>query len=50
MSRNDITGDEIKTKVTTSAYRDNYDLIFGGGKALYKRESGCKNDRHSYWF
>jgi hypothetical protein len=29
MSTNDITGDEIKSKPTTQAYRDNYDLIFG---------------------
>lgn len=27
-ARNDITGDSIKTKVTTNAYRDGYDNIF----------------------
>lgn len=32
MSRNDITGDNIATKGTTDAYRDNYDRIFGALK------------------
>jgi hypothetical protein len=27
-SKNDITGDDIKSKAATSAYRDNYDAIF----------------------
>lgn len=29
MSRNEITGDEIKSKVNTKEYEDNYDRIFG---------------------
>lgn len=28
MSRNEITGDEIKSKVNTKEYEDNYDRIF----------------------
>jgi hypothetical protein len=28
MSRNDITGDEIKSKVASKEYRNNYDNIF----------------------
>lgn len=28
-SRNDITGDALKTKTTTDAYRDGWDRIFG---------------------
>jgi hypothetical protein len=28
MSRNDITGDEIKTKASSNAYRENYDIAF----------------------
>jgi len=28
-AKNDITGDEIKTKSTTKAYEDNYERIFG---------------------
>ena len=28
-SKNDITGDEIKSKASTKAYEDNYDRIFG---------------------
>jgi len=27
-SKNDITGDEIKTKTSSDAYRENYDKIF----------------------
>jgi hypothetical protein len=27
-ARNDITGDEIKTKTSSDAYRENYDKIF----------------------
>ena len=29
VAKNDITGDSIQTKGTSSAYRDNYDRIFG---------------------
>ena len=29
VTRNDITGDAIQTKSASSAYRDNYDLIWG---------------------
>ena len=29
VARNDITGDSIQTKSTSSAYRDNYDNIWG---------------------
>jgi hypothetical protein len=28
MSRNDITGDEIKSKVSSKEFEDNYDKIF----------------------
>jgi hypothetical protein len=29
VAKNDITGDSIKTKATSKAYSDNYDLIWG---------------------
>jgi hypothetical protein len=29
MSKNDITGDEIKTKVQSNSYTDNWERIFG---------------------
>ncbi len=29
VTRNDVTGDEIKTKEITDKYRENFDLIFG---------------------
>lgn len=28
-SKNDATGDEIQSKVTSESYRNNYDKIFG---------------------
>ena len=28
-TKNDITGDTIKTKVTSESYRENFDNIFG---------------------
>ena len=34
MSKNDITGDEIKTKGASDSYRDNFDKIFGKPKGL----------------
>ena len=34
MSKNDITGDEIKTKEVSDSYRDNFDKIFGKPKGL----------------
>jgi hypothetical protein len=37
-TRNDITGDEIKTKEITDKYRENFDQIFGTLKPLPKSE------------
>jgi hypothetical protein len=34
VSKNDITGDEIKTKEASDSYRDNFDKIFGKPKGL----------------
>jgi hypothetical protein len=34
VARNDITGDAIQTKGTTSSYRDNYDNIFRKGNEM----------------
>lgn len=31
-AKNDITGDNIKSKLTSNEYRDNWDLIFGKKK------------------
>lgn len=33
-SKNDITGDEIKSKTTSQKFRDGWDRIFGRKKAL----------------
>ena len=51
-TKNDVTGDAIKSKASTDAYRDNYDRIYNwyhkcsalNGKELMlpKRESSCK--------
>lgn len=32
MSRNDITGDPIRTRVTTDAYRSEWERLYGGKK------------------
>jgi hypothetical protein len=37
VARNDITGDAIQTRSTSSAYRDNYDNIFKKDKAMQVR-------------
>tara|TARA_B100001057_G_C22473560_1_gene803598 strand:- start:430 stop:642 length:213 start_codon:yes stop_codon:yes gene_type:complete len=29
VAKNDVTGDSIQTKVTSKAYLDNYDTVFG---------------------
>ena len=34
VTRNDVTGDEIKTKEITDKYRENFDRIFGSLKPL----------------
>ena len=39
-TRNDITGDEIKSKGPSKAYLDNYDLIWGKKK---KEDNSEKN-------
>jgi hypothetical protein len=31
-TKNDVTGDSIQTKVSSKAYLDNYDAIFGNGR------------------
>mgnify|MGYP007061990738 CR=1 FL=1 len=38
-SRNDITGDEIKSKASNKAYEDNYDRIFGKKKQTLLKDS-----------
>jgi len=42
-ARNDITGDSIKTKSSSQAYRDNWDAIFG------KKEKEVKEDPHAVY-
>jgi hypothetical protein len=37
-TRNDVTGDEIKTKEITDKYRENFDLIFGKPKPEEQKE------------
>ena len=39
MAINDITGDALKTRATSDAYRDNYDRIFGRKKLKSPTES-----------
>ena len=49
-SKNDITGDLIKTKTTTESFRDNYDLIdWGRNKkitpSIVEEEKNKKNKK-----
>jgi len=37
-TKNDITGDEIKTKTVTDAYRNNYDRIFRKKETTYEEQ------------
>lgn len=38
MSKNDITGDTIKTKPNSRTYRDNWEKIFGDKKSNEKEK------------
>ena len=43
MSKNDITGDEIKTKVAVNnAYEENFDTVFGKSKETKLTEAEKK--------
>lgn len=42
MSKNDITGDDIKTKVSSKEYLNNYDRIFGNKGIIECYYSECK--------
>lgn len=49
-AKNDITGDEIKSKSSTKAYEDNWDRIFGKkekttNEQLDKHTDGFPNDK-----
>jgi hypothetical protein len=44
MSKNDITGDEIKSKPSTEKYRENYDKIFGNKKYNISSEEQCEEN------
>jgi len=37
VSKNDITGDSIQTKIASKAYLDNYDAIFGKKQKLKQK-------------
>ncbi|MDC6481081.1 hypothetical protein PQZ46_00860 [bacterium] len=37
-TRNDITGDELRSKTSTEKYRDNYDKIFGNKDQKHKQQ------------
>lgn len=42
-SRNDITGDEIKTKIGSDNYRDGWERIFGNKKEPEQPQAETKN-------
>ena len=37
-TRNEITGDELRSKTSTEKYRDNYDKIFGNKDQKVKQQ------------
>lgn len=37
-TKNDITGDEIKTKIISESYRENFEKIFGTTKNEYAKQ------------
>ncbi len=39
VTKNDVTGDSIQTKVTSKKYLDNYDAIFGKKNQKVKQKS-----------
>ena len=41
VARNDVTGDAIQSKATSTAYRDNYELIF-------RKNQGDKDESKSH--
>lgn len=47
-TKNDVTGDNIQSKVNSQAYKDNWDLVFGKKKddqnEAKKDEIGVVND------
>lgn len=45
-SKNDITGDEIKTKAITSSYEDGWDRIFGRRESMTEREKAVNKFNH----
>jgi hypothetical protein len=40
MSKNDVTGDNIQTKVASNAYRNNFDAIFRKPKIVNESDNG----------
>jgi hypothetical protein len=65
IARNEITGDQIATKSTSDAYRDNYDRIFGKKRPqlledigpdktpeqlLYEEDVALEELRSGMWF
>jgi hypothetical protein len=38
-TKNDITGDSIKSKINNKKYRDNWDIIFNNKQKTEKKES-----------
>ena len=45
MSKNDITGDDLKSKASTDAYREGHDRIFQSWCTLCGKASTCTCDK-----
>ena len=42
IAKNDVTGDELRSKISTTQYRDNWDLIFKKDKINEKNNISDK--------
>lgn len=45
-SKNDITGDRIRSKPTSKQYQDNWDLVFDKKAAKLKRAESLKRKKN----
>ena len=44
VAKNDITGDKLKSKISTTQYRDNWDLIFKKDKTSETKNVNIKTE------
>jgi hypothetical protein len=45
-AKNDVTGDELRSKISTTQYRDNWDLIFKKDKTDETKNFSDKSEKY----